>query len=500
MEKTISLILILVLGLTMEVANAELINIGDEERFTLDANVNLDWHNPATPWKKPVEITMTAGLYRLTFTDEVEKFTAWNAYPAAGWEYWIGKMWIFSSDETYASALLTLDDVVGSGSSQDDAFANASTLTFEFNVPTDQTGLAVVGDYDTNNDGGLTFYITKIGEIEEVDIPDSRLERAIREALHIWETDPITVTALEGLTVLHAEKRDIRNLTGLKYCVNLEKLYLYDNNFRDISELSELTDLQVLNLSFTGLRDISELSELTDLQVLNLSQNYIKDISALSELTDLQQLYLSQNKIKDISALSEMTDLWYLMLFHNEIEDISALEDLTNLKLLNLDYNYIENIVPLWNLTDLEKLWLGHNNISHIGSTLVYPLDAGDYVSLRANPLNYQAIDTGIPTLQDMGVIVDLYPPIEDLISALFQLRIDHDLTDSKTYRILKAPLEVADISLDKGYEATEAIAINRLSFFIDLCEKMRGKTLQEEDADYLILYAEDMIDAIKTY
>jgi hypothetical protein len=146
---------------TMGITRADLISVGDKERFSLDANVNLDWHNPATPWFAPVEIVMTAGGYKLTFTSEVAGMTAWNAWPDNGWDYWVGNMCIFSS---YDGSTLLSVPVVGSGSSQAEAFAYASTLTFEFDVPTDQSGLAVIMDYDTNNDGGLTFYIEKISD------------------------------------------------------------------------------------------------------------------------------------------------------------------------------------------------------------------------------------------------------------------------------------------------------------------------------------------------
>jgi Leucine-rich repeat (LRR) protein len=171
---------------------------------------------------------------------------------------------------------------------------------------------------------------------------------------------------------------------------------------------------------------------------------------------------------------------------------------LTDLVWLRLENNNIQNIVPLWNLSDLEYLFLGHNNIGYIGSLVANPgIDAGDYVSLRANPLGDQAIETDIPTLQDRGVTVDLYPPVEDLITAVRSLVW---ITVATRNRLIPH-LEAADGALDKENELT---AIRHLSIFIEQCEMMRGTqhrgatVLTEESADYLILYAEDMIEAIQ--
>ena len=105
----------------------------------------------------------------------------------------------------------------------------------------------------------------------------SNLEAAIRDALskpagNIYEVD------LLELAYLDASSYNIQNLSGLEYCVNLQELYLWDNQ--------------------------------------------ISDISALSGLTNLEYLYLGNNQISDISALAGLTNLYYLDLYENQIENI----------------------------------------------------------------------------------------------------------------------------------------------------------------------------------
>jgi len=69
---------------------------------------------------------------------------------------------------------------------------------------------------------------------KEVTFHDQNLEVAIREAIDKPESE-ITVTDLRNLFFLHASRMGINDLTGLEYCINLDKLYLDHNNLNDLS-------------------------------------------------------------------------------------------------------------------------------------------------------------------------------------------------------------------------------------------------------------------------
>jgi Leucine-rich repeat (LRR) protein len=96
---------------------------------------------------------------------------------------------------------------------------------------------------------------------ESVTFADTKLEAAIREAIHKPEGS-IQMSDLESLTTLIAEMKGIQNLAGLEYCVYLRELDLYSNNIRDLSPLASLTNLQRLYLRFNNISDLSPLASL----------------------------------------------------------------------------------------------------------------------------------------------------------------------------------------------------------------------------------------------
>ena len=72
-----------------------------------------------------------------------------------------------------------------------------------------------------------------------VTFPDANLEAAIRQAINKSE-GPIYTTDLEGLLRLFATGRDITDLTGLEYCINLKQLHLQISPICDLSLLASL--------------------------------------------------------------------------------------------------------------------------------------------------------------------------------------------------------------------------------------------------------------------
>ena len=221
-----------------------------------------------------------------------------------------------------------------------------------------------------------------------VDIPDPNLRAAIAEALGKAPTDAITRAEMETLVELEASFREITDLRGIEFAVNLRYLYLdfnglsdisplssltnlaelwiYNNNISDISAVAGLTNLERLFLHRNTITDISPLSSLTNLIALELHDNTIVDISPLSSLTNLEQLSLSRNTISDIFPLITLTNLTWLWIEKNTISDISPLSSLTNLTVVDLENNNITDISPLSTLTNLTALWIYNNNISDI--------------------------------------------------------------------------------------------------------------------------------------
>ena len=295
----------------------------------------------------------------------------------------------------------------------------------------DNPGIYTIG-MEVKDSDELTDSVTKSVEVQQaitvIAIPDANFESLLRDILNI-PTGDITNIDLATIISLDGSNRNISNIAGIEYCINLEalnlnhnqiidisplsglsnltNLYLPDNQIIDISALSGLTNLTYLDLTDNQIIDVSALNGLTNLKNLHLFINQIIDISALSGLTTLERIRLDDNQIIDISPLSSLPNLVWLLLGDNQIIDISALSGLTNLEWLELDYNQIIDISALSSLTNLVGLFLDDNQIVDIFSLIQNTgIDDGDEVGLNSNPLSDTSINTYIPELEARGVNV----------------------------------------------------------------------------------------------
>jgi hypothetical protein len=221
---------------------------------------------------------------------------------------------------------------------------------------------------------------------------------------------------------------------------------------------------------------------------LSANNRKIKDLTGLEYCMNLHVLHLADNNLRDISPLSGLTSLEFLELSYNKISDIGPLSGLDNLTSLGLSYNNISDLSPLSELATPWFLSLSFNNISNIQPLVDNPeIDSGDHVYLMGNPLSDEAL-ADISTLQDRGVNVYFYTVIEENLIAVIE---GWDLPGG-TENSLIARLRSANRAL---LEYDWPTMWKHLYAFIDRCEKMRGKKLTEEQADYLIAEAEWIIE-----
>ena len=160
---------------------------------------------------------------------------------------------------------------------------------------------------------------------DPVHIPDPNLRSAIHNALGL-DRPIITQADMLRLETLAAERRDITDLTGIEYALNLNSLALQGNNITNLTPLATLTTLEYLYLS---------------------GNHSITDISPLSSLTGLKRLALDFNRISDIRPLAGLTALTHLGLAYNSISNVNPLADLYNLENLHIENNSIVNHSPL---------------------------------------------------------------------------------------------------------------------------------------------------------
>ncbi len=116
--------------------------------------------------------------------------------------------------------------------------------------------------------------------VNTVEFADQNLENAVREQLIPHDRD-LYPFELEKITMITSFRSNIRDLSGLEYCVNLSMLNLMQNDIEDIYLLANLLYLEDINLSNNEIVDISPLRMLPDISVLNLERNSITDISPL---------------------------------------------------------------------------------------------------------------------------------------------------------------------------------------------------------------------------
>ena len=136
-----------------------------------------------------------------------------------------------------------------------------------------------------------------------VEVPDSNLRQAIREALSLPDEIPLTQLEMLRLQRLKAWQLDITDLTGLQHAANVEYLILWGNQITDLSPLANLTKLTELNLAYNPVESVEPIAGLINLQTLNLTENRVQDITPLANLINLEFLYIRDNLVTDITPL-----------------------------------------------------------------------------------------------------------------------------------------------------------------------------------------------------
>ncbi|MGH1057714.1 NEAT domain-containing protein [Bacillus paranthracis] len=122
----------------------------------------------------------------------------------------------------------------------------------------------------------------------------------------ITKEDLLQIKKLEILKEKGKEIKDIKDITGLEYMMNLEKLTLEGVGLKNIEFILNMKQLNNLNVSHNQIEDTTPLSSLKNLQWLNLTDNRIKDVSVLGSMLDLLSLKLAENEIRDVRPLIQL--------------------------------------------------------------------------------------------------------------------------------------------------------------------------------------------------
>ncbi len=248
--------------------------------------------------------------------------------------------------------------------------------------------------------------------------PDKNLEAAVRTQVFEKRNteEPLNKEDATKVYVLKAKGKEIKDLTGLEFCINLGEIDLSDNQITGIGPVKALENLQSLDLSGNQITDLSPLAELTKLQYLGLSDNQIADVVPLAKLTNLNALYLAGNQITDISPLKDLQKVWSLYLGGNPLRNMSVLGGLRWVSTLDLRECGLSDVSPLQGLKELSMLFLENNKIADLGPLVEMVREDAEgeksfapflRLYLKGNPLSETAKDQQLSALKKWGVRID---------------------------------------------------------------------------------------------
>ncbi|MBZ6021722.1 NEAT domain-containing protein [Bacillus cereus] len=159
---------------------------------------------------------------------------------------------------------------------------------------------------------------------------------------------PITkedLLQIKKLEILKEKGNEIKDITGLEYMTNLEKLTLEGVGLKNIEFISNLKQLNNVNVSHNQIEDITPLSSLENLQWLNLADNHIKDVTVIGSMLNLFSLNLAGNEIRDVRPLIQLGQ-WFTIDVgrQNIILNDAKINEEIQIPVYDLEGESIENI------------------------------------------------------------------------------------------------------------------------------------------------------------
>jgi internalin A len=253
----------------------------------------------------------------------------------------------------------------------------------------------------------------------EVAVPDENLAKVLKEKLEQKQIkkDKFESEDLATIYILHANDRQIKDLTGLEHCVNLAEVRLAKNQIENVAPLSACKNIQSLDLAHNNIQDISPLGGLVKLQYLNIEHNQVVSLSAAESLKALASLYADHNKIQCLAPVIDLPRLFTLHASHNEIKDLHPVASLTRLTSLGVAHNQICDVHPLTELHDLNWTFLQGNQIRNIAPlvTMAQQDAAGEQrfapfwnLYLGDNPVPEDVRDGQYEALRQAGVRLNI--------------------------------------------------------------------------------------------
>ncbi len=176
---------------------------------------------------------------------------------------------------------------------------------------------------------------------KEVHFNDARLELVVKNLLGLEANDPITEENILELVELNIDGskdvtpngdiREISDLTGLEYALNLTYLHFGETKVTDLQPIGGLQKMDYLRMNDTGVTDLTPISAYTTLTYFNANTTTgITDISPLAGNTGLKEIILRSVPFGDagMATIANFTNLYRINMRSTGVTDITVLGQL----------------------------------------------------------------------------------------------------------------------------------------------------------------------------
>jgi len=199
-------------------------------------------------------------------------------------------------------------------------------------------------------------------QAQNIYIPDANFKATvIAEGIDIDGDGQISLTEAHTVTgTLNLDSKNISDLTGINYFINIDILRATNNNL-SVVDLSNLTNLSGLILSNNDITDI-DLSNNTALSTLHLSNNLLTSIN-LTNNAALQILNLNLNNLISINLYNNSL-LENVYLSENSLDNL-IMANHPNLHRLDCDENAMSGMLNLNSATSLVTLHCENNQLEN---------------------------------------------------------------------------------------------------------------------------------------
>lgn len=258
--------------------------------------------------------------------------------------------------------------------SVDDYYAPAAlkygfSLTFTRKDGTSFTKTASGGIGDTNLASGMILDLGAInlsGATYQEAITNPAFINAVGEQVN-WELTGGIVylteankKAIEKVTSLKIEDKNLTDISGIEYFTNLTSLYCGNNQLTalPVKNLTQLTTLSCFGNQLTAL----PVEKLTQLTSLSCGDNQLTALP-VEKLTKLTNLRCSYNQLTKL-PVGELTQLTELSCNNNQLAELPV-ENLNLLTELNCGMNLL-TVLDIENLTQLKNLYCYNNQLTSL--------------------------------------------------------------------------------------------------------------------------------------